>query len=383
MTVPTLNRTVERSVPFEITRAHEEGGDGLTFEGYAAIWNSPTRIDSWEGTFDEQIAPGAFKKTIRERTPVLQFDHGRHAIVGSIPIGAITELREDDKGLYVKARLAANWLIQPVREAIANGSISGMSFRFEAMKDEWFDKFGRRLTDEHEIFSLLYDPQDRGPIQRTLREVKCMELGPVVFPAYPDTTAAVRSQAVMSARAIRGDDELCRAIRGSLVAGRAVELPAQVAPEEVAAVLLFGERGADTDVSEEPAEEADAPTERTAAPESATPENETSDSERQTPDAMIGTPQLEGTETRSDPPVGSEAEAVTEPVLDHSENRAQDEPVPDHSEPENPPTFAEVRSTPSYLEQANAEERRAARQLAAAQYRTKFAKANERADRYS
>jgi len=164
--------TLERSVSFEI-RAAEGTNDGLTLTGYAAVFDNATRIDNWEGTFDEKIARGAFKRSINARTPVLQFEHGRHPLLGSMPLGTITKLREDDHGLYVEARLADNWLIQPVRDAIASGAIDGMSFRFQVIKEAW---------------------DDRGPIPvRTLEEVKLMELGPVVFPAYESTTVGVRS----------------------------------------------------------------------------------------------------------------------------------------------------------------------------------------------
>lgn len=400
MSAPTMSRSFERSVPFEITRADStDGGDGLTFEGYAAVFNKATRIDSWEGMFDEQIAAGAFRKTIRERTPVLQFDHGRHAIVGSIPIGSIRELREDERGLFVQARLASNWLIQPVREAIANGSIDGMSFRFEVVKEEWFDKFGVRLTDPNEIFRLMYDPQDRGPIQRTLREVKCPELGPVVFPAYAETTASVRSMAVATARRIEDDDELCRAIRASLVMGRKVELPDGDVSNEVAKMLLFRDRivQSDEELAELDVERSDAgqgdgdanatdptsPAESTAdGQRDADQESSVVDSERQTEKGMIGTSEVDEEETRSSAD-GSEAEVPAEPVMDHSENRAQDEPVTGHSEPDVSQPFEAVRTTPSFLETAEAEERKAARELHAAKIRAQLAKAGARVSRYS
>ena len=160
-----------RSVDFELERA--DGGDGLTLEGYAAVFDSPTRIDSWEGQFDEVIQRGAFKKTLRERTPVLQFDHGQHPLIGSIPLGTIQSAREDDAGLYVKARLTDNWLVQPVRDAIRDGAVNGMSFRFSVVKDAWTER-GKNV-----------------PL-RTLLEVKAPELGPVVFPAYRDTSVGVR-----------------------------------------------------------------------------------------------------------------------------------------------------------------------------------------------
>ena len=56
-----------------------ESGDGHTLEGYAAVFDSPTRINSWEGEFDEQIARGAFNRTLNARKPVVQFDHGQDA----------------------------------------------------------------------------------------------------------------------------------------------------------------------------------------------------------------------------------------------------------------------------------------------------------------
>ena len=39
------------------------GGDGRTVEAYAAVFDTPARISSWEGEFDEQIARGAFNRT--------------------------------------------------------------------------------------------------------------------------------------------------------------------------------------------------------------------------------------------------------------------------------------------------------------------------------
>jgi hypothetical protein len=186
-----------RSVPFEI-RAADEQGDGLTLEGYAAVFDTPTRINSWEGFFDEQISRGAFKKSISERTPVLQFDHGRHPMVGSIPLGSIEKLSEDSDGLFVRARLHDNWMVQPVRDAIASGSVDGMSFRFQVVKDDWRLN-GKLIKDADELQRILWaaDP-DNVPV-RTLREVKVAELGPVVFPAYPTTSVGVRSQELASA----------------------------------------------------------------------------------------------------------------------------------------------------------------------------------------
>ena len=170
---------VQRMVPFEVTRA---GDDGLTLEGYAAVWDQPTMIDSWEGRFVERIARGAFKKTISERTPVLQFDHGSHPLIGSIPLGTITSLREDDRGLFVRARLSDNWLVEPIRDAIRDGAVNGMSFRFRTIRDEY---------DEDASWARVFGDDVPG---RTLLEVAMPELGPVVFPAYDATEVGVRNE---------------------------------------------------------------------------------------------------------------------------------------------------------------------------------------------
>lgn len=152
----------------------DEAGDGFTLEGYAAVFDTPTRIDSWEGNFDEQLSRGAFSKTISERKPVLQFDHGRDVATGSVPIGAIEELREDERGLFVRARLHDNDRVEPIRQAIASQAIDGMSFRFRVLREDW-------------------DEESRDVPMRTIREVELYELGPVVFPAYEATTVGVRS----------------------------------------------------------------------------------------------------------------------------------------------------------------------------------------------
>lgn len=160
-----------RAASFEM-RADNDG-DGFTLEGYGAVFDTPTRIDSWEGRFDEVIARGAFSKTLSERTPVLQFDHGRDAATGSVPIGAVEEIREDSHGLFVRARLHDNARVEPIRQAIASGAIDGMSFRFRVTREDW-------------------DESTSTPT-RTIREVELFEVGPVVFPAYDATSVGVRS----------------------------------------------------------------------------------------------------------------------------------------------------------------------------------------------
>ncbi|WHM32442.1 HK97 family phage prohead protease [Streptomyces sp. BPPL-273] len=265
----TVTRDLERSAPFQLVRADgDEEGDGRTLSGYAALFGQPTEINSWEGTFTETIRKGAFKKTIREQTPVMQFDHGRHPLIGSIPIGSIADLREDDQGLYVEGRITDNWLMQPVRDAIAEKSVNGMSFRFEVVREEWRDVNGKIVKPE-EVYDLLWMPGDRGPLQRELIELKCRELGPVVFPAYAGTSVSVRARDV--ANGLAHDDDMTRRIRHSL----ARDAAAPSVPDdpdlrrEVATALLYQRSGEprDTPPAAPPTPGHPAPTDRsTGAP---------------------------------------------------------------------------------------------------------------------
>lgn len=184
-----MNGICLRAVEFRA----EEVGDGRTLSGYAAVFNSPARIRSWEGEFDEEIMPGAFRSTMKKRKPVIQYDHGRDVRVGSVPIAALEELREDEQGLYVRARLFDNDVIEPVRQAIAGKAINGMSFRFEVTREQWTDANGKKVRDD-ELPRLLWEPGERGPLKRQIFEVDPLhELGPVVFPAYVSTSVGVRS----------------------------------------------------------------------------------------------------------------------------------------------------------------------------------------------
>lgn len=179
----------------------EQSTDGLTLEGYAAVFNTWADISDWQGDYRERFMQGAFKRSIGQRAPVLQFDHGAHPLIGSIPLGRISSLSEDSQGLHVRARLSDNWLVEPVRDAIRDGAVTGMSIRFRAIREEW--------------------SKDRS--ERTHRESELYELGPVVFPAYETTMVGVRSRDVAIALQ---DPEVRRDLATLLLIGTDLRSPA-------------------------------------------------------------------------------------------------------------------------------------------------------------
>lgn len=212
----TQRDNLRRAVEFRA----EPSDDGLTLEGYAAVFNEWTTIYDRVGAFQERVAPGAFKRTLGQRMPVLQFDHGTHPLIGSIPLGRFTSIGEDSHGLKVRARLSDNWLIEPVRDAIRDGGVTGMSFKFRVVSDQWEQRDGEDF--------------------RTITEVELYEAGPVVSPAYEATTVGVRSRQTAVALT---DPEVRREVAALLTLGTediralADESPADVpAPTNVTPV---------------------------------------------------------------------------------------------------------------------------------------------------
>ncbi len=150
--------------------------DGNTLVGYAAKFDSPTLINSWEGRFIEQIAPGAFKKTLKERGDKIKvlFNHGQDPSIGERPLGKPSVIREDATGLYVEVPLDDTSYNKDLKASLASGAIDGMSFRFTVMRDE-------------------VDETDADMPVRTISEARLYEFGPVTFAAYPTTEASLRS----------------------------------------------------------------------------------------------------------------------------------------------------------------------------------------------
>ncbi|NEW49953.1 HK97 family phage prohead protease [Nocardia cyriacigeorgica] len=170
-------------------RQSSDSGDGRTLEGYAAVFDQRTTIRDYSGEFTESIARGAFRKTLTERMPALQWNHGSDPAVGEVPIGKFVALHEDTHGLHVTGRVFANQAAERVREAIAEEAVTGMSFRFRVLRDSWVDERGKTIAGEHVQRALHAGKQ----LHRTLREVQLMEAGPVLSPAYAGTSVSVRS----------------------------------------------------------------------------------------------------------------------------------------------------------------------------------------------
>lgn len=175
------------------TRSDTTGTDGSLMYGHFSVFDVFYEINScWEGKFLERVAPGAFKKTMKERRDQIkvQFDHGYDMNIGDALLGPIDDLREDDLGAYYEVPLLDTdynrYRVLPMLQGrLMNGeqrgSLLGSSFRFNVLRDDWV----------MEPKASAANP-DALP-ERTIREVRLFEFGPVVYPASPTASAAARS----------------------------------------------------------------------------------------------------------------------------------------------------------------------------------------------
>lgn len=152
-------------------------GDGLTLDGYAAVFDTPSVPipNGPRGPFVETIRGGAFTRTLARSPDVtLRYQHNLTTLPLARTRSGTLTLAEDSRGLHVHASLPDNEIGRPVRDAVRRGDISGMSFRFRVPS-----KAGERWSADYS--------------ERELIEVALgAEVSIVDFPAYPDTSVAVR-----------------------------------------------------------------------------------------------------------------------------------------------------------------------------------------------
>jgi HK97 family phage prohead protease len=175
-------------VQFELRAV--ENGDGMTFTGYAAVFNSPSE----PLPFIERIAPGAFKRSLKARNDIkLLWNHDTGSVLGSTRAGTL-KLEEDNYGLRVTAVLPPTTLGNDVKTLVQRGDVSAMSFGFSvpANGDTW----------------------NAEGTERTLKSVRIHEVSIVAFPAYSQTagTASVRSFDGVAKRAEVDADQLADAM---------------------------------------------------------------------------------------------------------------------------------------------------------------------------
>jgi len=145
----------------------DDSGAAPKIIGYAAVFDVFTDIG---GMFRERIQKGAFTKTIKEADIRALWNHNPDYVLGRNKAGTL-RLWEDSKGLgYEINPPATSWANDLIASA-KRGDVNQSSFGFTVNKQDIDYEKG----------------------ERTLIDVTLYDVSPVTFPAYPTTSAQVRS----------------------------------------------------------------------------------------------------------------------------------------------------------------------------------------------
>lgn len=187
----SMTTNVERrvnTVEFDV-RNGEASSDGMSFTGYAAVFNSPSE----PLPFTEVIREGAFKRSLKSRNEIKLFmNHNTDVVLGSTRAGTL-KLTEDSRGLLAQAELPDTSAGRDLSVLMKRGDVSSMSFGFSVPPkgDSW----------------------SSDGATRELHQVRLHEVSIVTgFPAYEATTASVRSLDILAQRTAVDVDALSDAI---------------------------------------------------------------------------------------------------------------------------------------------------------------------------
>lgn len=172
---------------FELRAAPK--GDGMSFTGYAAVFNS----DSEPLPFIERIMPGAFAKSLKSRNNIRMYMNHDSSMLLATTRAKTLRLQEDSKGLLVDADLPDTTVGRDLSVLMQRKDVDSMSFGFTVPTggDVWSEDGA----------------------QRTLKQIRLFEVSVVTgFPAYTATSASVRSFDALAQRTGIDADQLAVAI---------------------------------------------------------------------------------------------------------------------------------------------------------------------------
>lgn len=145
--------------------------DGITVEGYAAVFNEVADIG---GYWREVIAPGAFAEAIPRDDVVFLINHQGLPLARSRAGVGTLSLTEDARGLRIRTVLDSDDPdVRAVVGKMQRGDLDKMSFAFWPDVEEW-------------------DTTGSTPL-RTIRKAQLYDVSVVTTPAYEGTDIGLRS----------------------------------------------------------------------------------------------------------------------------------------------------------------------------------------------
>jgi uncharacterized protein len=169
----------ERRYTASTIEAREGQDGGMTIAGHASIFDTPYELRG----FEEQVARGAFRKSLQERDVAALWNHDPSVVLGRNRNKTL-RMEEDEVGLYYEVDLPNTQAARDLYTLIQRGDVYQSSFAFEIVKDAW---------------EYPNEKNDRELPMRTIKEVRLYDVSPVTYPASPstdvDVARAVRSLA--------------------------------------------------------------------------------------------------------------------------------------------------------------------------------------------
>lgn len=190
-----------RTTPAELIEARAANDDGKQrIVGYGAVYDSPTTIRGLFRDWDEEVAAGAFAKSIRESDVRSMFNHDINWLLGRTKAGTL-HLSEDKTGLRYDVDINPDDVnALSVWAKVDRGDVSGSSIWFRVTRQE---------------FTLPSDENDLERPKRRILEGRLFETGPVVFPAFTKTTSGTARALDGVLRAAGIDNAMKRAELGA------------------------------------------------------------------------------------------------------------------------------------------------------------------------
>lgn len=161
-------------IEFRMQDAHMSSSGDMVVSGYVNETEQFSHELGMAKRFKEKISKGAFKRAIAKSKRDIDFlaEHDSSVVLASTKNNTL-QLKEDETGLYMEARIINTSAGRDWYEMIASGLITNMSFGFRSIADEW-KSIGENL------------------FERTINDLELFEVSAVRNPAYASSSISNR-----------------------------------------------------------------------------------------------------------------------------------------------------------------------------------------------
>ncbi len=218
-------KTEYKTIDFELEEYNEEEG---IFSGYAAVFGN---VDSG----GDIIEPGAFTKTIAEGVGRVKILSGHNDAL--LPIGIPLELREDSRGLFIRAKISDTALGRDVKTLIRDHVLGELSIGYDPVVFEYDETGIRHLREVKlwEVSVVTWAMNDQAVITNFKQEATDR-----VRSMVEDVSEDIKAGRKISAARLKSLEDACAAMKAAVKAldqviaeardtdtGKSAEPPAQ------------------------------------------------------------------------------------------------------------------------------------------------------------